>query len=51
MLLHPLNPLAGRIQEDPEWVKVYASPIAFIFLKDNDKNREKIKLFKEGGQN
>ena len=45
MLLHPFNNLAGKISEDREWIKVYASGAAVLFLKHNEKNKEVIECF------
>jgi hypothetical protein len=45
MLLHPFSKLAQEVSEDSEWIKVYASPIAVIFLKHNEKNKDVIRRF------
>ncbi|MBL7068588.1 MAG: hypothetical protein ISS34_01845 [Candidatus Omnitrophica bacterium] len=46
MLLHRMNPLRLKLTNDKEWVRVYASTTAWIFLRDNKKNYPIIEEFK-----
>ena len=45
MLLHPFGKLAQEVSEDSEWIKVYVSPVAVIFVKHNKKNKDVIRRF------
>lgn len=47
MLLHRLNPLVRDIELDLRWVRVYSSPVAVIFVKDDQKNRRVIEDLRE----
>ncbi len=49
MFLSPYNPLAQLIEKDAEWVDVFSSPGARIFLKRNEKNKKAIKAHDENG--
>ena len=48
MFLNRINPLARKLAEDKEWMLVYPSSQAWIFLKDNRKNSRIIEGFKKG---
>ena len=48
MLLHPSNPLAALLPEDPAWVKIYSSPVSVIFIKKSGKNGAIVKRFENG---
>ncbi|MCX5713885.1 MAG: hypothetical protein NT033_03560, partial [Candidatus Omnitrophica bacterium] len=48
MFLKKTDPLSGAIIKDPDWLKVYSSGPAYIFLKRNENNRDVIESFKNG---
>ncbi len=45
MLLHRENALSFKLLKDSEWVQVYDTPIARVFLKDNVHNAVTIEAF------
>ena len=48
MLLDRVYPLAASIAQDSNWVEVYSSSIARLFLKNNLKNANAITRFNSG---
>ena len=46
MLLHRDNALSFDLLKDSEWVQVYDTPIARVFLKNNEHNSAAIEAFK-----
>ena len=50
ILLYPRTPLtAALVKTQKEWVYVYSDPLAFIFLRRNEKNRNLLSRFETSG--
>lgn len=48
MLLHAGNELTGILEQDPEWVLVYANDLSRLFLYRNENNQPLIEKYEDG---
>jgi len=48
IFIHPCDPMSFTVVKDPDWITVYSSATASIFLKKNKKNALYIRKFESG---
>jgi len=48
ILLDTKMPLSKIISKDSDWIKIYASPLAQIYLKNNQRNKSYLENFRNG---
>lgn len=46
ILMHKLAPLTRNIMQDKDWILIYLSPKAYLFINNNNKNSRIIERFK-----